>query len=750
VVSGEGHLPWTGVVKIMRGGFEVTPQQAVVVDHVLDHHCTVVSAGAGSGKTYTTVATVLELIDSGNASAEDFALITFTHKAASELRQRIREGLRKRFDESSQDGHWHAQMERLGGAYVGTIHGFCADLLRRYGYDQAIARQAGITFAEALRADVEKEVLEEWTASPMLSGRTGLQRPYEIRDLVDQVYEHVRNVGRDPADVLVATAAQPDDQGKPYRVAMATLVARVHERYTQEKQSDQLIDAHDILVRTAVLLESEPDVAEAIARKRPFVFVDEFQDTDRTQKRLIDALLPHCKGVLVVGDAKQSIYRFRGADVSLITEIAREQGVTMCALSISRRPTRPLLRAQNALFSNMGPRYHALDQALEESKATLDPSYGPTAFRYLSAGSGTVDQTARIDVVGRAIEKMVGEHIHRGGGIETIGPGHIVVLVRSNRDVAAYSEGLLRQGIHARSDYGSTFFELPEIVGVYRVLRMVLDYPTAAPMAEALAVPYLRHLWKPEFEHSILSSAGGSLRERVERTYPNFAQDIHYVRDHLRTDTVSQSLRRVFQTFGIGAYYEAKGDTAALLHLERLRDVARDVFAQEQALTMRQFVDFLQTAILVGREADFAELQEARLPDHIRVMTIHAAKGLEFPVVIIPEVQRPITAGPPPTFVVDDSGLDIQVFPEDSLRDSRTPGFQTANRQRRQHDLDEAMRLLYVAVTRATHSVVLVGSGRVDPLLPDSDYYGWLDEILEARGALEALGPNVVRYWSPS
>ena len=737
-------------MKILRGGFEVTPQQAAVVDHVLDHQCTVVSAGAGSGKTYTTVATVLELIGRGMASAEDFALITFTRKAASELRQRIREGLRRRFDEGSRDvrGRWHAQMERLGGAYVGTIHGFCTDLLRRYGYDQAIARQTGITFADGLRADIEKEILEGGTTSPALSGQAGLHAPFEVRELLDQVYGHVRNVGRDPADLAVATAAQPEDPGKPYRVAMATLVARVHERYTQAKQGSQLMDAHDILVRTAAMLESEPEVAKAIAGKRPYVLVDEFQDTDRTQKRLVDALLPYCRGVLVVGDAKQSIYRFRGADVSLITEIAREQSVTMRALSVSRRPTRPLLRAQNALFGNMGRRYPALDQPLEESNAILDPSCGPSAFRYLSAGLGGVDQADRIDIVRRAIEGMVGEDIHSDKGIEAIGPGHIVVLVRSNRDVAAYARGLVRSQIPARSDRGSTFFELPEIVGVYRVLRMVLDHPADAPLAEALALPYLRRFWKPELEHSILSGAGGSLQERLERVHPEFVQDIQDVRDHLRTDTVSQSLRRTYHAFGITAHYEATGDTAALLHLERLRDVARDVFAQEQALTMRQFVDFLQTAVLVGREADFAELQEARLPDYIRVMTIHAAKGLEFPIVIIPEVQRPITAGPPPTFVVDERGLDIQVFPEDSGRDSRSPGFLAAIPHRRQYDLDEAMRLLYVAVTRATHSVVLVGSGRAKPLQPGSNYYGWLDEILDARSVLETLGRNIVRFWS--
>ncbi|TNE88685.1 MAG: ATP-dependent helicase, partial [Deltaproteobacteria bacterium] len=724
-----------------------------VVDHVLGNRCTVVSAGAGSGKTYTTVATVLELIDHGKASAEDFALITFTHKAASELRQRIRKGLRERFlrADRGERSRWHAQMERLGGAYVGTIHGFCAELLRRYGFDQAIARQSSITLSDRLREEVEKEVLEGWSESPQLMGRAGLLQPFELRKLVDQVLEAMRNVGLDPADVLAATMAGPDDHGKPYRVAVAKIIAHVNERYAEEKQSKQLLDAHDILVRAADMLRAEPDVAKSIAERRPYVFVDEFQDTDRTQKRLVDALLPHCRGVLVVGDAKQSIYRFRGADVSLIMEIAREQGVATLPLDVSRRPTRPLLAAQNALFESVGGRYPSLHRPLRASAATMDPSQGPTAFRYLSAGGGRADQSDRINIVCRAVQGMLGKKIERGHSearrVENIQLGHIVVLVRSNHDVAAYTAGLVERGIAARSDRGVTFFELPEIVGAYRLLRMILDYPAAAPLAEALMVPYLRQYWEPALESGLLAGGGGALHERVESTHPEFARNVRDVRDHLRVDTVSQSLRRAYQVFGVTAHYQEHGDSLALLNLERLRDVARGMFSEEQALTMRQFVEALGNSVRTGRELDFAELHEAERPEHVRVMTIHAAKGLEFPIVIIPEVQRPLTAGPPPLFSVGAGGLDVQVFPEDGVRDSRTARFFADQPARRRHELDEAIRLLYVAVTRATHSVVLVGSGRTEPQEADSPYYAWLDEVLRARPALEALGARVARFW---
>ena len=729
-----------------RGGVPVTSQQDSVIDHVIKHHCTVVSAGAGSGKTYTTVAAVLELIDRGDASAEQFALITFTRAAASDLRHKIRQGLRRRLHAASRGerNRWRDQIERLAGAYVGTIHGFCSDILRVYGYDMGIARQSDVTFANSLRYDIEASVLEERTEGPVLSGRPGYLRPFELRRLVDSIYEHIRNVGICPAAVLEATRRQADDEHLAHRIEVARIISEVDRRYTEAKRAEHRMDAHDLLAWTARLLKEGEGIAQAVGARRQYLFVDEFQDTDATQKRLLDTLIPNLKRIMVVGDVKQSIYRFRGADVSLVEEIATDQGVDVLELSISRRPTRPLLRAQNALFRSVGTQYSDLDRPLDPSDATFEPNAGPKAMRWFSAGDDA-NREGRIQLTGDAIANVIGKRIQFEGGVEAIRPGHVVVLLRANRDVVAYAQGLRGHGFEVRSERGTRYFERPEIVSVYRLLRMIIDHPSECAMAAALDAPFLERYRSPEVSRRVLQGGHRGLCAHVADAEPDLMTAILHVRDHLRIDTVSQSLRRVSTSFGVLEHYQRRGDAEALLNLERLRDVARNVFNQEQALTTRQFVDFLQRAISTGKEQDFSSVGDDDVPPHVRVMTIHAAKGLEYPIVFLPEVKSRIISDQSPDFVVsEDVGLDVQVFPEDSGRDSRSPGFGASEPQRRIEHLGEAMRLLYVAVTRAKHSVTFIGSGSQRPQAPTSEYYSWQDEILRCREAIERAGGV---YW---
>src|SRR4051794_39501285 len=131
----------------VRGGIPVTDQQAAVVDHVVGqgpaYRVTVVSAGAGSGKTHTTVAAVLELVELRGASIDQFVLITFTEKAADELRARMERSLAERVRGASTEADrlfWQGQQERLAAAYAGTIHGFCRQILKTFGYDERVAR----------------------------------------------------------------------------------------------------------------------------------------------------------------------------------------------------------------------------------------------------------------------------------------------------------------------------------------------------------------------------------------------------------------------------------------------------------------------------------------------------------------------------------------------------------------------------------------------------------------------------------
>src|SRR5205823_2165235 len=157
-------------------------------------------------------------------------------------------------------------------------------------------------------------------------------------------------------------------QGKRYRLAVCEVLARAERAYEQAKVAGGFLDANDLILRLADLLDGPrgEDVAAAIGARWPYLFVDEFQDTDVVQYRILHRLAPHLARLLVVGDPKQAVYGWRAANPHLLSRLAMESGVEVLPLRTANRPeTRVLLRSQNALFHGMRKDHPALDEPLE-------------------------------------------------------------------------------------------------------------------------------------------------------------------------------------------------------------------------------------------------------------------------------------------------------------------------------------------------------------------------------------------------
>ena len=744
-----------------RGGMPVTQQQATVIDEMINNPVTVVGAGAGSGKTHTMVAAVMELIDQG-ASAEQFILVTFTNAAADEIRKRLEEAVQARLASAipAQKRQWREQQERLALAYIGTIHGLCNNILRTFGYGEDVAREADITFSRmtlssALEDAVEAHVTDP-AAAPVLLREPLEWEEHELRKKARQILEYLRNRGIDPVQMAQQTQAQSDDPGKPYRCAMAALVADADTRYRSRKAERQALDAGDLLGRTADLLtgKSGTRVARLICARYRYLFLDEFQDTDRTQKQIADALKPELRRLLVVGDRKQSIYDFRGADDTLLDEIAEENGVPVLPLSLSRRPTDRLLRAQNALFASIGsnPNYQMLREPLEPYEGTISPQSGIAPLTYISAtgDNSAARLQARLASTASEIAQMLGRSIDdpKTGEMRPVEPGDIVLLTRSNNGLRQYLTGLpslLPPGVEIRAETGGRFFQRPEIVASYRMLQFILEYPDHVVLSMALQTPYLKDAMPGETEQWILQyrpGEGSPLKDWFEGRHKDYSQKLKDLRSAVRRDTVPQILSRLYDSFRIREHYRDGGDSQAVENLEKLREMARHLFKNEQALTLRQFVDRLRIDILNARDESDAivELDEGiQRPSYIRIMTIHSAKGLEFPLVIIPDVHSPLLHpdNDPDFLVIPGWGLDI-ALPTGTSLDTRSPRFQSELNGIRQRRLREEMRLFYVAVTRAQHAVTLIGTKAQRNQLndPGDDFYSWQDEVLRARTSL--------------
>jgi DNA helicase-2/ATP-dependent DNA helicase PcrA len=214
----------------------------------------------------------------------------------------------------------------------------------------------------------------------------------------------------------------------------------------------------------------------------------------------------------------------------------------------------------------------------------------------------------------------------------------------------------------------------------------------------------------------------------------------------VRTATVPQILARLYELTSVREHFLGRGDRQAAENLEKLREVARHLFRNEQALTLRAFVGALKRNLQSGAEESEALLapgEEAERPNYVRLLTVHGAKGLEFPLVIIPEVQAAlINPDLDPVFLLGDHGLDLNLSGVGLTTES--PRFRTTLQASRTARLGEEMRVFYVAVTRAQHAVTFVGTKGGSTNAPGDDYYSWKDELRRAWAEVQALGAEVI------
>lgn len=721
-------------------GSVLNQQQRNIVDHVLAHPVTVVSAGAGSGKTKTLIAAVLALIEAGVAQVDEFALVTFTAKAAEELHERLQHELSRRATEMNGQ-LWVDQLERLSAAFVGTIHGYCHSLLRLHGGSTEVPRNSSVTLSSFTLHQALLEVLDRTldSSSPAAIPEIGDlgMADYQIRQLIQRVLSHSRSIGVLPSEVLAGTEGQAGDPGKPYRLALAHLLVNVFDEYSELKAARGSLDADDLLAATATILGNVDGagVAERACSRHPLLIVDEFQDTDRTQKGIVDALIPSLRRLLVVGDLKQSIYGFRSADPSLLKNLALEQGVTPLSLSISYRPTKVLLETQNELFTRLGVRYPEIDDPLEAEDEALQPDDPLKPIIYDLSGRNE----AAVAAAGHIRELLDRE---LPGADRRVRPGDIVILARSNRLVDRLTElvgSLLAPDVAVRRDTGESFYEAPEIVSTYLLLQAVLRPGDDLALSAALTGVYMQDVDPAQQELNQLQyrpSEGAPLTDWFAGEHPEHAERLAKLRSAVRTDTAPQFLGRLYDSYGIISRLRSGGDDMQAERLEHLREEARRLFRSEDALTVRIFADYLRLRILQRYDVDLqsGETEDAT-PSHVRVMTIHKAKGLQFPIVILPGLWTPLMSEfhQPEFFVSADEGLDLNLASVPAT--TASPRWDTRLQEHRGERLNEEFRLLYVAITRAQHSAILIG-GETTHNQPSSPYYCWRDEVLPAVRAL--------------
>lgn len=647
-------------------------------------------AGPGTGKTRTLVARVESLLEEG-VDPRRILLLTFSNKAAGEMAERI---ALKRPKEAA-------------ALCIGTFHSFGLDILRR--------------FNDRCNLPANPRLLDRTEAVELIENefpRLGLIHYRNLYDPSQTVAEILTAVSRAKDEVVdaagylaLATAmrAAASDQSAVHAAEKAAEVARVYARYEELKAVTQCVDFGDLVMRPVLLLESDEAVRAQLQGAYDHILVDEYQDVNRSSVRLLAALRPTGENLWVVGDAKQSIYRFRGASSFNMSRFGREDfpGAVRESLEVNYRSTSEVVHAFSTFAKDMSA-------AVGEKALEADRGSGGKLPEVITVGSASLLTSAIAD----GIEELRAEgYRYRDQA----------VLCRGNDRLSDIGRELERAGIPVL--FLGSLFERPEVKDLVAVLTLLID---------RRAMGLIRTACWPEFEMAL--------------------EDAVRVFEYLRGNDAEPGVWRLDAPAEMTAAGQAAlsalnaalagFDTTsqpwtvlAALLLDRTRRAARiaastSVSEQAQGIAIWQFMNFVRVQPngrglpiqrLTDRVRRLLHLRDDRdlrqLPaaaqgiDAVRLMTIHGSKGLEFPAVHIAGVNKDSIPG--------------------ALRTSKCPppggmvvgGQGTADEVARAAHNEEQECLFYVAMSRARNRLAFYGAtatanGRARPLSPFLDRIG--------------------------
>lgn len=528
-------------------------------------------AGAGSGKTKVLTYRVAWVITQKLARPENTLLLTFTNKAAGEMKQRV--------------------MELIGTqpGFAGTFHSFCAKVLRIDG--TAIEIPNGfIIYDEQDQKDAVKEIMNQLGINP------DNFNPASILGMISEAKNQMLS---------------PADYANFVRGEFQEVVAKIYLRYDKFLHEIGALDFDDLLIKTVLLYKEVPDVLAKWQRQLTHIFVDEWQDTNKVQYSLIKLLVGANNSLTVVGDASQSIYSWRGADFRNITNLVRDyKEITIINLEQNYRSTKNILTVANSVISkNTG---HAVLKLWTEN---IDGE----KIKIYTAKSGFDEADFVIDTVNQLINK-------------SLKYGDIAVLYRTNAQSRVLEEAFLHAGIPYALVGGVRFYDRKEIKDILAYLKLLVN-PKDKISENRLIKLGVRRLEKFR-EHTFNIEGKNSL---------DILDEVIAATDYLT----------LFSK-------ESEENLARLENIKELRSVATE---------FPNINDFLENVALV--EAG----PRKQIKNAVTLMTLHAAKGLEFPVV----------------FMV---GMEEGLFPHSrSLMDT--------------NQLEEERRLAYVGITRAKNILYL-------------------------------------------
>lgn len=585
-----------------------------------------VLAGAGSGKTTVLVNRIAYMISEKHIRPWNILAITFTNKAAREMKDRI---------------------ERLLGdtakdMWIGTFHSVCVRILRScidlLGYSRDF-----VIYDTADTKTVMKECLRELDID---------EKSFPVRN----VMSIISNAKNDLMDAATFENVYKSD----YRMS---IIAKIYYRYQTKLRKNNAVDFDDIILNTVKILSENPDVLSKYQDKFQYILVDEYQDTNNSQYLLINLLAQANRNLCVVGDDDQSIYKFRGANIGNILNFEDDYSdVQKITLDQNYRSTQNILDAANSVISNNKGR---MGKSLWTSNGD-----GNKVFVY--TGTNEYDEA-------RYIARQIKKHFDEQGSFSDC-----AILYRTNAQSRVIEEMLMRESVPYKVLSGLRFYDRKEIKDIIAYLRVVYNPNDDVSLARIINEP------KRKIGNATLEKARNIAREKETSLYdvishaddyPEFKTAIkkllgfsEIIKSLIKlkdTVTIEDLTGRILNDTGYMPALVMEDTTESKTRIENLGEFISVITEFEKnEETGNTLGEFLENISLVSDIDGYDENEDSAV-----LMTIHSAKGLEFPIVFL-------------------SGLEEGLFP--GMRSMESDD-----------DIEEERRLCYVAITRAKEQLYI-------------------------------------------
>ena len=812
---------------------DFTPEQRCAIE-TLDSNVSV-SAGAGSGKTRVLVERFIKIIADQKASADAILAITFTKKAAKEMRERIRKTLYTLLEAAENDRKvfWQEQLRMLEKAQISTIDSFCSKIIRdnpvEAGMDpnfqvsaeyeleefhvlvikdfmsQAL-QEEDINFIRLMdnygQAKLENMLLSLIDKLPQVLAQEDLAFPYterlkeeeilkvealaafdalvSIKDTVGAKTAQIINVLEERSEEFRTIIGQGDyakltewtvglsarGKGKeeitsfknaiselrnftidlaavPVISAWDKVLRKLSLHLAKAVDTQEYYSFDDIALKAVELLDNYPHILQKARAKYKYIMVDEFQDTNDCQKELVYLLAGGDKKELrdnrlfVVGDAKQSIYRFRGADVSVFKKV-RDDIATLngsnIVLADNFRSTPEIMAACNCLFKDLLGVNPQDDVTFQELRANKDNAAKPRLV--IIETENNYDKAADVSEA-VILARHIKETVERDS---LISYRDVAILLPAINLSSRFAKALRAEGIAYKIVDGKGFYDRQEILDVYNLLSFLLNSRKDIALAGILRSPYfgiddatLTNMFKTKREFTLweyiktqnTAFAKEDINEQstlLKKAYLKISQ----LCKAAETSSLPELFKEIYEVLQVNAILLAQEfGREKLANVDKLKILAND-FAMQQGGTTNEFLDRIKMLRQVGAREGAAVAQDN--DDAVSIMTIHKSKGLEFPVVYLPALQTRGSSDRDSIKFSPQIGLGIQVIdPDGELVASYV--YNRIKEENSRLEASEKIRQLYVAMTRAEAYLFMSGVKNVEANKSKDKKENWFESV---------------------